>query len=193
MSSKSTSKPKKDKITGFSWDINDIGRITSDRTYGAADSNLLQGFVRSGWTQGANPQDWNLEVELGKKFIVLSQTSSENGTTFTNRAVFSGSFSYKNGKLTSAKVSEWAEHNFSSENGATTSWASIRQLSPIQTVAKTSDMNAWRQALVKSNEVFYANTGYSQSEGDISQIYSYGDGNLFQQGWESNPFAPNLI
>jgi len=183
---------KTDAITGLSWDIGNA-TIESDRTYGRADSDLLQGFARSGLAKGVSSQNWKFEAELGKDFIVLSQTSSENGTTFTNRAVFGGSFSYNKGKLTSAKISEWAEHNFSSENGITTSWASIRKMSPLQTVANIKDFNAWRQSISKSNEVYYANTGYSRPEGDISTIYSYGNGNLFPKGWESNPFLPNLI
>ena len=195
-----TTRSKKDKVTGLELTFNGIGKIQSDKVYTSPDSSFLSGLISNGATQGAPPQNWNLEIELSENYMVISQTSSDNGVQFTNRAVLSGRFDYKKGRLSSAVVTGSAEHNFSQGNDPSSSdyindeWAAIHA-SPStagEKVSNVRDWRSWRQAIggLKPQEYM---SGGKFPEGDLSHIHSYGNGTLFQNGWEANPFAPNLV
>lgn len=177
----------KDSITGLSWDISEFGTIVSDQVY---DKDSPQGAALlflsdSDPTYRNSLSGWSGEIELSNEFIVFTvdYIGVPPGAPERNieRAVLQGDFQFKGRKLISAKVDSLAvKTQFGPDSAG--------YISQYGSGIQIKDPNSWR-----SWESSFVSALGSMAVSDQPLDPSFGGGKFFYEGWESNPFASNLI
>jgi len=185
MTKKRSPKTKKDKITGQTVDVDGIGRLTSDKVYGPG-SDLVGFFPQ---VAGA-PFVQEVELEFGSKEYVVMTARSSNGAVV--RSVLQGSFTYKNGKVNSARIDAMA----SVSDGAAYGYGDIVTFGGGISVSDPQSAYAWQSAISANPGTTVAS--YDLDNGSVvagskEPFIAFGGGRLYQEGWAANPFAPNLI
>ena len=194
-------KQGKDAVTGLSVELDNYGTLESDKVYGP-DSELIQranqeaGFTIEG--------DLWYEFELGSDKVVFTSRFTGNENSFTDegyqRGVVTGKFDYANGRLTSAVIDGISAHNIDFKDGGKYYEQSYIQRFPEpRKVSNIRQTPPWDYALREegAQDIMFAqwSTGniFNTNEGNVADIYGHLGGKIFEPGWWSNPFAPNLI
>jgi len=201
-----TSRPKtgpskggKDQLTGLSLETDAYGPIKSDEIYGPNSAPLkkIRDFT------GSDLGNMTMEFEMSKDRVIhTTQYIWDDGKTITyQRIVAEGSFTYTNNKMSRASISRLGSHNATVRDGTVIyedAW--IDAYTSPKSISNLKSSFEWNQALAGADitilEAEYANnppTEPLRRSGDMRAIDSFGGGNLLQENWWLNPFAPNLI
>jgi hypothetical protein len=210
----------KDPITGARWDL-DGYELVSDKTYTGL-SIPLEGMLF-----GPNSWDKMLEAEFGDPGLVVftykyTYNDSNDPTTglpmtyreMTIRTAYEGDFTYKKGRLASARIKRVA-----SDEKSTVTWIDGSQ--PAQShllgyiskpanntggivisdansytswVSATAPLQGWGSGLLIPNiaEAHYGTPMPTTAEDEVG-VRGYQSGRFFADGWWNNPFTPNLL
>jgi len=205
----------KDSVTGLTINYSDINlKIESDKLY-RPDSELVKKFRSAGYQTGTSVSDFTTEYEFTDKYII--QTIKRVGSTpdatgdydSITRLVYQGKFDYDRGALKSASVELVAQAWDSSIGG--TLWRfpqPIKITNPSSLASWASSLNgrwpaAWNTDSYSSENIWneaYASTMRMENGKEIweygagkAAFYALGNGRIFYDGWETNPFDSNLI
>ncbi|MGA0040914.1 MAG: hypothetical protein ACO3NZ_13800 [Pirellulales bacterium] len=194
-----TRKPREgsDAITGLSIDLDTFGLLESDKVYGP---DL---FRRLNANSELPPQgDSWLEVELGKDKIVFTTKFVGYPDSFIDesyqRGVFTGSFTYKKGKLVAATVDGASAYNVIFKDGEIyLEDAYIDQFSQPRKVSDVASIPAWEFALREegAETIFFAQESkeFNTDQGAVADIFGFLGGRIYEDEYWKNPFEPNLI
>jgi len=163
----------KDKLTGLSINFNGVGRLFSDNIYSFG--------------------GWQVEGEISKDYFVITRAQDTLEGRETRRAVYQGSFTFKNGNLASATVDKvWFFRVGHTSEG-------IELVGRLATpknkkIANINNELSWSSLDSSSNEItYFASSNGKVVEGNIDTFTEFKNGRFFQEGWWLDPFAPNLI
>ena len=166
--------------------------VISDEVYGK-DSSLIKGN-KNLWGEDylKKAVTFDIEVEFGEEFIVLTTNSiRKDSTTDTGRTVYQGEFKYDGDVITSARIDYIAQVSHGEEYG----WGIINKEG--KTVPHPDSASSWQSTFMTPGETLYEYDidMYTPGEitGDYSTVTSFGMGRFFYDGWENNPFASDLI
>jgi len=206
--------PSKDPVTGQKLIFSDLGTIQSDKVYGKENSRWLQPIATNlGFTKKEmdSLKGFNIEFEFSNQYIaVTTQVKGDTrsqynlpatyGPNWTARWVLKGDFAYDNGKLTSAVLKEGAFQVVSQskqyEGGSATSFyssATVQDLGKFSSIKAAANYagNGGTPPGLTTN--FYPVSGSQSNSSVQSWVKQFGDERFFYSGWETNPFASNLI
>jgi len=203
-----------DPVTGLTINYSDITlRVESDKQYGP-DSELVKKFRSAGYQTGTSAS-FTTEYEFNDRYVI--QTINSVGSTpdatgdydFITRLVYQGKFDYDRGALKSASVELVAQAWDLSLGG--TLWRfpqPIKITNPSSLASWASSLNgrwpaAWNTDSYSSENIVneaYASTMRMENGKEIweygagkAAFYALGNGKIFYDGWETNPFNSNLI
>jgi len=212
----------KDTVTGLFFEMiipensSKPTRIESDKQYGL-ESELIQEFLSVGYQVKKTFTTFNTEYEFNNDYIIQtieavdSVPDSTGDFDWITRMVYQGDFRYIKGVLTSASINLIAQAWDSSHLGGSlwrfpqpikiknpsslASWASSLNLERWPDAWNTdsySSMNIWNEAYTSTMRMENGKEIWEYGAGKAA-IYALGDGRIFYDGWETNPFATNLI
>lgn len=168
-------------------DIDGLGRLTSDKIF-STESAIYQNIFKRDSITG-----FQGELEFGNSNYIALTTlikepgnSADNGSGWAERWVLQGKFKYSGNKLTSATIKSTAQ--------VSPSYGALNYYSGGAKVLNPSNPDSWAAALSRQPSSYVGfNNIDGFIEGSIEPFYSFGGGKFFYNGWESNPFASNLI
>jgi hypothetical protein len=201
------------KALGISY--SEIGaQVETDKVYDF-NSDLIKKFKSVGYQVGSDTVDFVTEYEFNKNYIVqtIKSTSREpdiSGDYDTvTRIVYQGEFAYSKGAVTNATINLMAQVFDSAMGG------NIWRFPQAIRVNNPSSLASWASALNGRWPDEWATDGYSSEQfandaytsvmrmdggkeiwetgGGKATFQSLGGGKFFYDGWESEPFASNLI
>jgi len=201
----------KDTVTGLIINLsNTTLRVESDKQYGH-DSELVNKLRSAGYQIGTST-----EFEFNDRYIIQtigsveSTPDSTGDYDFITRLVFQGKFDYDRGALKSASV-ELVAQAWDGPLGGTL-WRfpqPIKIKNPSSLASWASSLNlerwpdAWNTDSYSSENIWnevYASTMRMENGKEIweygagkAALYALGNGRIFYDGWETNPFDSNLI
>ena len=166
--------------------------VISDKVYGI-NSSLIKGNKKL-WGEDylKKAVTFDIEVEFGEEFIVLTTNSiRKDSTTDTARTVYQGEFKYDGDVITSARIDYIAQVSHGEEYG----WGIINKEG--KTVPHPDSASSWQSTFMTPGETLYEyEIGMKtprEITGDYGSVVSYGNGRFFYDGWENNPFGQDLI
>jgi hypothetical protein len=187
--------------------INGLGSVKSDRVYapkkGTSSFNLIRDGLTIGFGANQSSQAFrdsvtgiSYEVEFNKRYIAFTYKLATNANaSVTGRFVWEGNFAYKGDAIISANVASVGllvtSNNLVAGSPTRTAGAIYK---PVNGRIK-DPFQSLPQLISKSTSLgSYQSDGIpGVSAGDITPFLSYGGGKFFNNGWEANPFKPNLI
>jgi hypothetical protein len=184
----------KDPVTGLSFEIDGV-RIVSDEVVGK--DSALGRLVTAGDPYASEIQSMNLEIELGKSFIVFTiqevrTPSVAPAYSSIARGVLQGDFRYKGSRMTSARVDYFATVSENGDYG----YGDVTYTGGV-VIPNPSSLSSWSSALSNPGSQIASFDRGSESPGVITGNYagvaSFAQGRFFQEGWTSNLFASNLV
>lgn len=177
---------RKDSVTGLSVDIDGFGRLTSDKVFSTESDFYKKTFKRDSITS------FQGELEFGNNYIVLTTltkepgNSADTGNGWTERWVVQGRFKYSGNRITSATIESTAQ--------VSSSYGSLNYYSGGAKVLNPSNPDSWASAMSQGGSSYIGFDNIDgEIQGSIEPFYSFGGGRFFSPGWETNPFASNLI
>ncbi len=184
---------RKDAVTGITLEIDGLGKVTSDEVF-SKDSALGAAVLSADTAYKDSLTSFEAEVELSNQFIVLTThakgTPPSSMSQEISRVVLQGDFVYSGSKLKSARIDYITQvsDGITSEHGTIEAFRSgIRIVDP-------DSINSWTSSLAAPGEMVASyDSSAGSGSGDKSSITSFAGGRFFYDGWQSNPFTPNLI
>ena len=190
-SSKAGKTGGKDTITGLTLEADGI-TIISDRQYRQTFADALK--TRAFGQRSIYPIKY--EVEISQSLIVFTvvQSPADPGVY---RGVLKGDFQIRNNKVVSARIDEFAQRGrFSDGQGGFYENGSIYAVNQsgsktFSTPFKTSELSLFLSNGLTERGFFTD----SEPQGGVGKqaVTSFGNGQLLQDGWFSDPFTPNLV
>jgi len=205
--------PSPDPITG-QINLTDLGLVASDRVYGKESRWLSPIVNNTPFTQQDMDRltNFNIEFEFNNRYIVATAVvrgdtrqpiSQSMGSDWTARMVLQGTFNYSGGRLASASIESGAAQLISQSSPFSVGSGSVVTLDPdiSQTGVQVSNPSSWssiRGATSAASGGFNFTNGYSPINATRmpevqNMLRQFGESRFFYNGWETNPFASNLI
>ena len=190
-----------DAITGLKTNFGAYGILDSDKVYGQEIFDKAAGITT---LESEKTGESQLEIELSNNRLVMTSIFIANdksyGGNIYQRLLLTGSFTFKKGALTSAKVDGLASlnYNFNKSGDISLEDTCIESFKEARRISDPHSTDQWNAVLNETGStiVMYAQRSYpanSADTGRIEDIYGYGGGRIFESNWWQDPFAPNLI
>lgn len=185
----------KDSMTGLTVTVDGYGTITSDKVYDK-NSSLIRNSLGIPSDYLNQLQSFDAEAEFNGSYVVFTTRQVDmQGKVGATRTVFQGDFAYEKNRVKSARIDYMSQITDSGDYG----YGGINYLgiAIMQPSSGHSWMSAINSALDKPNSSTASFDIGAETPGaitgDYAAVASFGNGRFFYNGWESEPFASNLI
>jgi hypothetical protein len=187
--------------------INTLGSVKSDKVYAPKKGTNSFNLIRDGLTVGFGTSQasqafrdsvtgLSYEVEYNNKYLIFTYKLATNtNASVTGRFAWEGNFAYKGAKTASANVTSVGlliTSNNLVDGSPTRTAGGIYK--PVNGLVKDPFQSLPQMISNSTSLGDYQSDGIpGVSAGNIAPFLSYGGGKFFNNGWEADPFKPNLI